>query len=291
MLRRIAAAVDLLRRTSRKYRDESTILVYQMGKVASASIANAIGERAIHIHNFFPSNEPCSKKPLHRSALYKKPFHWLFYQVARRAVRARRLTKIVTVVRDPIGRNVSMYFHDLHYWLAYYFSEVRSKRLDGEGVDVLLDCFRETFDHDYPLEWFDRELKRLTGLDVYDHEFDRARGWTKIDSGGVSLLIVQAERLRDCWPAVEDFCGRKLEWREDNRTEHKWYGALYADFSSRYFVSPAELDRIYSSRYAAFFYSENDRAAFKRKWARNDPSSSAGSARYYEAEKLRAVQR
>jgi hypothetical protein len=25
----------------------------------------------------------------------------------------------------------------------------------------LIDCFRETFEHRYPLEWFDRELKRI----------------------------------------------------------------------------------------------------------------------------------
>ena len=43
---------------------------------------------------------------------------------------ARGKLKIVTLVRDPIGRNVSMYFQHLHYWLAHYFSEVRADR-DG----------------------------------------------------------------------------------------------------------------------------------------------------------------
>jgi hypothetical protein len=278
VLSKAAAAAELMRRTYRRYRDERTILVYQMGKVGSVSIADALGERAIQIHNFFPSNEPCSKRPFYRSALYKWPRDWLFYMTIRRAVRARRLVKIVSVVRDPVARNVSMYFHDLYYWLAFYFTEVRPERVSTEGPNALIDCFRETFDHNYPLEWFDRELKRLTGLDVYDYEFDRARGWTRIDRGGVSLLIVQTERLRDCWPALEEFCDTRLEWREDNRSDQKWYGSLYSEFVARYSVSAPDLDRIYSSRYASFFFSEKDRAAFRRRWGAHDPFVATGSA-------------
>ena len=91
-------------------------------------------------------------------------------------MRGRRTLKIVTLVRDPIGRNVSMYFHDLHYWLAYYFSEVRPDRDGARRNRPLIDCFRETFDHRYPLDWFDKELKRLSGIDVYEHAFDRTTG-------------------------------------------------------------------------------------------------------------------
>ena len=266
MRRPIASAANLIGQSFRKYRDERTILVYQMGKVASTSIANALGERGVQIHNFFPSNDPCSKKPLYRSAIYKWPVHGLFYQTIRLAVRGRRRLKIVTTVRDPISRNVSMYFHHLHYWLAYYFTEVRSDRVGSEEVDTLIDCFNETFDHSYPLQWFDRELKRLTGVDVYDYEFDRAAGWARIDRAGVSILIVQSERLRDCWSHIEEFCGGRLEWREDNRSDHKWYGPLYSEFLSRYSVSAAELEKIYSSRYATFFFSGSDRAAFRERW-------------------------
>jgi hypothetical protein len=192
-------------------------------------------------------------------------------------VQRRRRLKIVTLVRDPVGRNVSMYFQHLHYWLAYYFTELKSDRV--EEVDVLIDCFRETFAHRYPLEWFDRELKRLTGLDVYEHSFDTVKGFTRIDRGRVSLLIVQTEKLRDCWHAVEEFCDRKLEWRDDNRGERKWYGALYSEFLDRFSLSAAELDEIYSSKYARFFFSEEQRAQLRRRWqgqASTERKASAG---------------
>jgi hypothetical protein len=266
MMGKAANALQFLGRSFRKHRDENTILIYQMGKVGSTSLANALGDRAIQIHNFFPSNEPCLRRPLYWSALNKKPLHWAFYHAIRQGIRRRRTLKIITLVRDPIARNVSMYFHDLHYWLAYYFSEVRPDGVGREDVDTLIDCFRQTFDHNYPLDWFDRELKRLTGIDVYEHAFDRTTGCTKIDKDGVSLLIVQTEKLRECWHVVEEFCGRKLEIREDNRGARNWYGALYAAFLDKYSVKADELDRIYSSRYATFFFSDETRVELKRRW-------------------------
>jgi hypothetical protein len=268
MIRRAKKVVTFLLRSFQRYRDEGTILIYQMGKVGSTSLAKALGDRAIQIHNFYARNEPCSRKPLYRDGLYRKPVHWIFYCLIRQAIRRRRRLKIVTLVRDPIGRNVSMFFHDLHYWLAYYFTEVRPNAAGREDVDTVIDCFRETFDHKYPYDWFDKELKRLTGVDVYQYSFDSTAGYTRIDKDHVSLLIVQTERLSDCWRAVEEFCGRKLELHEDNRGRYKWYGTLYSEFLGRYFLSADEIDEAYSSRYATFFFSEEARADLKRRWQR-----------------------
>jgi hypothetical protein len=159
-----------------------------------------------------------------------------------------------------------MYFHDLYYWLAHYFSEVRPNGVACEGIDILIDCFRETFDHHYPLDWFDRELKRLTGVDVYEYGFDSTAGCTKIEKDGISLLIIQTERLSDCWRTVEEFCGHKLELREENQGERKWYGTLYSEFLGKFALNSDELDEIYSSRYATFFFSEETRAELRRRW-------------------------
>jgi hypothetical protein len=260
----------------RRYRDENTVLVYQMGKVGSTAIASALGDRAVQIHNFYPANEPCSCRPLYANALYRKPFHWLFYRAIRMAVRRRKTLKIITLVRDPIERNISMYFHDLHYWLAYYFSAVRPDRVRSEGLDTLIDCFRTTFAHRYPLDWFDRELKRLTGIDVYDHAFDTAAGFTRIEQGGTSVLLVQTEQLWASWHAVEEFVGRKLELRETNRGRHKWYGPLYARFLRAYSATASELEEMYSSRYARLFFSEDARARMRRRW--QTPRSTAGAS-------------
>jgi hypothetical protein len=267
MLTRARNVVRFLLRSYRTYRDEQKILIYQMGKVGSTSLAKALGDGAIQIHNFFPRNELCPHKPSYRSSFYKRPIHWMFYRLIRLGVRRRRKLKIITLVRDPIGRNIATYFQDLHYWLSYYFSEIRPNHLAREeDIDILVACFRETFDHKYPLDWFDKELKRITGVDVYEHQFDTNTGCTRIDEGRVSILIVQTEKLSACWHTVEEFCGRKLESREDNRGKRKWYGTLYSEFVKRYFVPAEELEETYSSRYATFFFSAETREELRRKW-------------------------
>ena len=89
MLRRARDVVGFLTSTYRRYRNEDNILIYQMGKVGSTSLAKALGERAIQIHNFYPSNQPCSRKPFYGSSLRRKPVEWLFYHAIRRGVRAQ----------------------------------------------------------------------------------------------------------------------------------------------------------------------------------------------------------
>jgi hypothetical protein len=253
-------------RSLREYGNENRILIYQMGKVGSTSLSRALGDRAIQIHNFYPNNEPWAQRPHYRLGLARRLGHGLFYRAIRRGARRRRSLKIITLVRDPIARNISMYFEDLHYRLAYYFTEVKPNVSRRADIDVLSDCFKETFGHRYPLEWFDREFKRLTGVDVYEHAFDRKTGYAKIEEGPTSVLILQVERLKDNWSVVEEFCGLRLPWREDNLAARKWYAAPYSEFVSKFSMSANELDEIYSSRYATFFYSEEALAAFRRRW-------------------------
>jgi hypothetical protein len=266
----ITRTIDAVRRRwfrpLREYADEERILIYQMGKVGSMALTRALGDRGLHIHNFYPSNEPWPRRPSYGGSLARRLGHWLFYRAIRRGVRCRRRVKIVTLVRDPVARNVSMYFQDLPNRLAYYINEVKSNSRSREDIDLLVDCFRETFDQRYPLEWFDREMKRMTGVDVYAHPFDRITGRSLIEMDNTRVLVIQAERLRDNWAAVEEFCGRSLEWREDNRGDRKWYGTLYAEFLARFSLSPRELDEIYSSRYSRFFYSEEALAGFRQRW-------------------------
>lgn len=276
----IARAIGAVRnrwfRVVRKYADEDRILIYQMGKVGSTSLGRALGDRGIQIHNFYPSNEPWPRLPTYGLGLARKLAHAIFYRAIRRGVRKRRTLKVITLVRDPIARNISMYFQDIHYWLAHYHTERRPNIGRRDDIDVVSDCFREMFDHRYPLEWFDRELKRVTGVDVYDYTFDRNTGCSRVETGTTSILIIQAERLSENWSQVEAFCGSKLEWREDNRAARKWYGPSYDAFLARFSMSAEELDEVYSSRYATFFYSEESLAGFRRRWQRTQtvaPSS------------------
>jgi hypothetical protein len=104
--------------------------------------------------------------------LYKKEFaisgfqprhlwesQYLLKQIERGA-KCRRW-KVVTLVRDPIARNISGFFQTLQSEFGLDYEKAES--MDEEDVArELVDIFLEKVTwHDYPLTWFDTELKSV----------------------------------------------------------------------------------------------------------------------------------
>ncbi len=85
-----------------------------------------------------------------------------------RMLKRKKQVRIISLVREPIGRNISMFFQSLPFWMAAKYlnddSAVRSER-----SQLLHEAFEEHVNHQYPLEWFDNEIKPLTGIDVFTH--------------------------------------------------------------------------------------------------------------------------
>lgn len=91
-----------------------------------------------------------------------------------RTARPGERWSVVTLVRDPVARNISDYFHRL--------AEVDPARVARDASDELVAelgrGFLERFeDHELPLTWFDSELKSVFGLDVYGAPFPVAKGY------------------------------------------------------------------------------------------------------------------
>lgn len=82
--------------------------------------------------------------------------------------------EIVTLVRDPIRRNISSLFYNIKLY----------KQTKG--------FFLNQFNHDWVLNWFDEEIKRYTGVDVYKYPFG---GSTHIMEGKFSIIIARCDKL------------------------------------------------------------------------------------------------
>ena len=82
-----------------------------------------------------------------------------------------------------------MYFQDLLYWVSAYI-ELNPGRMRDEGFELLFDAFSEMFPHEYPTEWFDNELKALTGIDVFGYDFSHEQGFTRIQRALLTWLFV-----------------------------------------------------------------------------------------------------
>src|SRR5262245_22896629 len=95
----------------------SAVLVYQMGKVGSGSVMHALKAEAVpafHVHNLAP-DQLARSGALHRNAFGRFDIDYTWYigcALSRRiqAAPPGRRFRVITLVRDPIAREVSGIF-------------------------------------------------------------------------------------------------------------------------------------------------------------------------------------
>tara|TARA_R110002167_G_scaffold366448_1_gene597389 strand:- start:10360 stop:11178 length:819 start_codon:yes stop_codon:yes gene_type:complete len=257
--RRLARHIDLIT----KYKDPNTIFIYQMGKVGSTSLEQAL-PNAVHIHAFYSKNHTC---PVRQKGLAKFGLKHFIYRaeqeivslLLRRAFKKRSFTKIITLVRDPQARNISMFFHDLD---AYIFSAhtncLNTRRVPlptrCQNSAMLADIYNQEFDHDYALRWFDSEFLPMTGINVYDSCFDKDKGFAYLTSSKVEVMCIRTDKLKYCMSEVSLFVDQEIVLDRLNQANEKWYGEIYQGFITSYELPEERKHKINSSQFFQHFF-------------------------------------
>lgn len=247
ILRWLATQRDIYRTWS----DPERILVYQMGKVGSTSL-QAMIPGSLHLHNLY-DNHPCPpRRDRHVAGRWQRLGRGTSQAIRRLAIRRRRCIRIITLVRDPYQRNVSMFFQNLPHWLAAFDDGRHSNRTGS--ADLVARAFNEAFNHDYVAEWFDRELRRFTGIDVYGIAMDPGQAHARVTSRRFDVLLLRFERLAECTAALGEFLGTPVHLVHRNAGSDKWYASVYDEFRRGYRPPDALMERLYGTRYSAHFY-------------------------------------
>lgn len=265
------------------------MIIHQMGKVGSTTIARALKasplrDTTVIYQTHFLSEEGLAfvnrlnlegygsweAMPLHPRRGYIKG--QLLHDHLGKLRRDGRRVQVISLVRDPVAANVSGFFQQHEWWPA----ELREQCADGGAacVDALVQRFNAWYPHDFPLNWFDMEMQPVFGIDVYTTEFPKETGYKVYRGDFADLLLIKLEKLDDC---VEDAFGEFLQLdhfrpANSNRATDKWYSDLYAAFKRSLVLSDAYLDHIYGSRFAHHFYTDAELAAFHRAWQRQPES-------------------
>ena len=237
-----------------------------MAKVGSTAVAAGL-ERArlptFHVHRM-------DAEHLYRMREERRALGWFVPPVPhhdRVGLRLRRellarggRAAIVTLVREPIARNISSYFEHLDFiWQ-------RRNAHESVSVDVLIEGFRTRFPHHEPLTWFDDEMFRVTGLDVFQQAFPEC-GHLIVSNENLELLVMKSELPNNMKAAIlSNVACRSLSLSVANLTSTKPKGAVFQKFMSRLRLDPCYIDEMLESRYAKHFYTEAERAAFRNKY-------------------------
>ncbi|WP_028784006.1 putative capsular polysaccharide synthesis family protein [Thalassobacillus devorans] len=255
------------------------IYIYQMGKVGSSSLEKSI-DNSIHIHSFYPfweqemfkSKNNLRGKNRLNSALNKflRPVEMkLTRKEFKKNLKNEGTTKIITLVRDPISRNISLFFQFAPIFLYDIYFE-KGKRLDKESVLKELNYqFYEKLNQESSINWFDNEFQRTIGIDVYDYRFNKERGASVITKGNIEILLLKLETIKENEKMIGEFLGLKnFQLISSNVANEKWYSDLYNNFKENFKPTTKFIDSLYDSKYMRHFYTTEEIERLRSKWTR-----------------------
>lgn len=254
------------------------VLVYTMGKVGTTTLVQSLekslaGTPIYHLHTLDAERirqmEALSRRLFcHSRTVHRHLLNSLFVQ--HQVMRAGQPRwKLITMVREPVARNVSAFFQMLDK--EYRDQGFRRRILAGADdglLEEMIRFFHETWVHGNALHWFDREIKRVFGVDVLAGEFPHTKGYRIVTASQCDVLVMRLEDLDRCvGPAVKAYLG--VELNPSDRGQHsarKYYADTYRQFCRKLVLPGEVLDEIYGSRMVRHFYSDQEIAAFRSKW-------------------------
>ncbi|MEO8035797.1 MAG: putative capsular polysaccharide synthesis family protein [Acidobacteriota bacterium] len=256
-----------LRQIQALYLGREPVIVYQMAKVGSSAVVDALNRSGLpvfHVHRMDSGH-------LDRMRRERDALGWLIppmtpgdrmgLKLQERVVARRRPAKFVTLVRDPITRNLSSYFEHLDFiW--------RRKRAHATvPVEDLCSGFMERFPTTEPLTWFDDELLPVMGIDAYRHPFPGS-GHLRIEREPFSVLILKSESADEVKrAALSRFLGVNVAaLRRTNSTERKAKGEVYRQFLERLRLPVDYVESMLDARHTRHFYDAAERAAIRRRF-------------------------
>lgn len=237
------------------YEYPEAILVWQSKKVGSKTICktlDSIGIKNVHLHELMNTED----NDLEIIAIKEANAKFLKQYVRKRIQKI----KIITLVREPIARAVSEYMQE--------FSQmVINLNIDKNVIKGCEEFVANKISSNYEFNWFDEEIKELTGVDVYSYPFNKKEGYGWIKEKNIEILILKLEMLNKNFNILGEFVGnRDLKLINDNIGEEKHYTYIYNEVKRGIRLPRTIVEKQYKDKKFLHFYSDNEAQKFMRYW-------------------------
>ncbi|NUQ82463.1 MAG: hypothetical protein HUU10_12695 [Bacteroidetes bacterium] len=248
------------------------VWLYQMGKVGSKTVELSIRKSApgLYIEHIHLMNDLDEIEKLVRSTR-TDPRKTLNQIEMGRQLRAKKERyfgphRVISLVREPVGRNVSAFFQNMTEIVPDIFEQAEKGTLDFNELSNRF--YADVATHNAPANWFQNQLQPVFGVDVYKYPFPWAQGYQIIKTRNLHLLIIRVEDLNRVFhAAVREFLGiENAIIDQSNIGETKDYADIYKKFKQRNLVTADYVNQHYSTVYANHFYSPDEIKAFRAKW-------------------------
>jgi len=183
-----------------------------------------------------------------------------------RSVLSNEKWKIISLVRDPIDRNISAFFQNINLFVPDLLNKYRNKEI---LLAELFCMFFEKASHKYPLNWFDNQIRKTFGIDIFLEDFSKHKGYHIYRKDNFELLILRLEDLNNCFePAIRDFLNiENINLKNDNISKDKEYKKIYQKFKNNIIIPESYFELMYNSKFTKYFYTEAEIKKFVKRWS------------------------
>lgn len=225
------------------------ILVFQMAKVGSSSVYHRIKDLGLNPAHFHTMGGGKWGNKMSRKQFEVHPW------------------RIITLVRDPVARNIS------RYWAA------KHKRGANPSIEHLIEDkikwvgTRKGTRIGFVLSWFNKQIKPFFGIDVYDTPFPKDIGYKHYSHRNTKMVLIRTEDLNKVGPtAISQLIGVNFEGMYSINTASDNvkggdHSRKYEEFKKRLKLPENYLDRMYTSEMVQHFYTPEEIESFYKKWA------------------------
>lgn len=234
------------------------ILVFTVGKVGSSAVyesfrgADGLNVPVFHVHSLNPQRLKERKAYYLHSKRRSVPFHLVQGEVLGELIPAYGgRIYVVALIRDPIQRELSGVFQD-----SFNFSDAID--LSGPEFQCAINAEMKKIVSVLPeVEWFDRELKEVFGVDFLGEEFDVEKGFKVLEGGSARVGLARVEGLSGCFSS---FCAElfqrpvRVKLVSANLGAEKFYDEAYKSAKSWVRYSAEELEVILNTPFMKKFY-------------------------------------
>lgn len=250
---------------------EIPVLVFQVGKVGSSTVYYSLKKAGIaceHVHRIAPESIARIANERRGKGLRVKDER-LGLAINERIRRSDGKVRIITMVREPVSRNISAFFQNL----TDYYGE---SPLDSISVKEAIRRFLDEYPHHVILDWFDTEFESVTDVSLYDYPFPNEKQWMIVEEGRFEILVLRVEAPDNVKKqALDSFLNlENLELVRANVGGIKDYARLYENFRRQISLPHSYLDLMLDSKYARHYYSSEELASTRASWLKTADSGS-----------------
>lgn len=260
--------------------NKQPVIVYQFGKVASSSIHKSLEKAnylSFQVHFLDSQNIKDYKQKLIKINL-PIPNHAIVGSQLSRYLKYLIITnkplKIITLIREPIGRNISAFFEGDNFEMFNNYRFDPKKKYD---IDCLINNFIKASSEDlfplecsyFPLKWFDLEMKKALGIDIYQYPFPKEKGILRVKHNNIDILILKS-KIEDSLKekSIAEFLGvDSFKIIRSNVSDKKKYNRVYQEFTNKIKLPRDYLEKMCSSKYTKHFYSKDEIDKILAKWS------------------------